>query len=149
MVLFNLLHILAATVWVGGMFFAYMVLRPSAAKVLKPPERLRLWDNVFGRFFHWVWLAIFLLFTSGLYMVYQAGGIGQVARHVHLMLLLGILMLALFIYLFFFCYVRFNLLVEEKDWTAAGALLATMRKLVAVNLVMGLLTIAIAIIGGA
>ena len=24
------LHVLAAVIWVGGMFFAYMVLRPSA-----------------------------------------------------------------------------------------------------------------------
>ncbi|MES1982833.1 MAG: CopD family protein [Pseudomonadota bacterium] len=149
MALFKLLHILAVVVWVGGMFFAYMVLRPSAAGVLKQPERLRLWDSVFGRFFHWVWLAILLLFASGLYMVYQAGGIGRVPSYVHLMLLLGIVMLLLFVYIFFFCYVRFNLLVDEKNWTPAGALLATMRKLIAVNLVIGLLTIAIAVVGRA
>ena len=28
------LHVLAALVWVGGMFFAWMVLRPAAATVL-------------------------------------------------------------------------------------------------------------------
>ena len=31
------LHILAAVVWVGGIFFAYMVLRPSAGP-LEPPD---------------------------------------------------------------------------------------------------------------
>ncbi len=29
MALFKLLHILAVVIWIGGMFFAYMVLRPS------------------------------------------------------------------------------------------------------------------------
>ena len=30
----NLVHLLAAVVWVGGMFFAYMALRPVAASLL-------------------------------------------------------------------------------------------------------------------
>ncbi len=45
------LHVLAATVWVGGMFFAWMVLRPAAVAMLQAPERLRLWTDVFRRFF--------------------------------------------------------------------------------------------------
>jgi uncharacterized membrane protein len=35
------LHVLAVVVWVGGMFFAYMVLRQSAGP-LEPEARLRL-----------------------------------------------------------------------------------------------------------
>ena len=42
-----LLHSLAATVWVGGMFFAYVVLRPVAGG-LEGPARLALWRGVFG-----------------------------------------------------------------------------------------------------
>jgi len=38
------LHVLAAVVWVGGMFFAWMVLRPAAVSALQPPERLMLWS---------------------------------------------------------------------------------------------------------
>ena len=38
-----LLHLLGVVVWVGGMFFAYMALRPVAATVLGPPLRLGLW----------------------------------------------------------------------------------------------------------
>jgi uncharacterized membrane protein len=37
------LHVLAALVWVGGMFFAWMVLRPAAVKALEGPARLTLW----------------------------------------------------------------------------------------------------------
>ena len=36
------LHLVAAVIWVGGMFFAYMALRPAAATVLEPPARLQL-----------------------------------------------------------------------------------------------------------
>lgn len=34
------LHVLAAVIWVGGMFFAWMVLRPAAVSQLQAPERL-------------------------------------------------------------------------------------------------------------
>ena len=30
------LHVLAAMIWVGGMFYAYMAMRPAAAQVLQP-----------------------------------------------------------------------------------------------------------------
>ena len=50
----NAVHVLAAVIWVGGMFFAVLVLRPSAG-ALKPSDRLPLWGRVFGKFFPLVW----------------------------------------------------------------------------------------------
>lgn len=44
------LHVLAALIWVGGMFFAWMILRPAAMAALEGPARLKLWANVFQRF---------------------------------------------------------------------------------------------------
>lgn len=141
MTLYKLLHLLSVVVWVGGMFFAYMVLRPCAADVLPPPERLRLWDKVLARFFNWVWGAVYLLFSSGLYMIYQYGGLGAVPHYLHLMLMLGLVMFAIFAYVFFSAYVRLNLAVANKEWEKAAAALATVRKLVALNLSLGVLTI--------
>ena len=92
MTLFKLIHLLAVLVWVGGMFFAYVVLRPAAVEVLEPPHRLRLWDAVFRRFFNWVWGAVGALLVSGLYMIYLYGGIAHAARHVQIMLVLGLVM---------------------------------------------------------
>lgn len=143
----KLLHLLSIVVWVGGMFFAYVVLRPSAAAVLPPPERLRLWDSVFSNFFNWVWAAIFLVLVSGFYMIYLLGGFAQVPLYINLMLLLGSVMMLIFVYVFFRCYVPFNQLVGKQDWPGAGAMLATIRKLVAVNTTIGLLTIAVVLIG--
>ena len=73
MALLVALHVLAAVVWVGGMFFAYMVLRPAAGP-LETAERLALWHRVFGRFFPWVWACIVLLLVSGYVMLFRAFG---------------------------------------------------------------------------
>ncbi len=147
MAILKLLHVLSIVIWVGGMFFAYMVLRPSAAEILQPPERLRLWQEVFSRFFKWVWLAVILALASGFYMIVLYGGMALVPRYIHVMLLLGIVMTLIFIYVFFSCYQRLSRMVEVQEWQKAGAMLAKIRKLVALNLVIGLLTIAVAILG--
>jgi uncharacterized membrane protein len=147
MALFKLIHLLSVVLWVGGMFFAYMVLRPTAAEVLQPPERLQLWDKVFSRFFNWVWSATFLMLVSGLYMIYQYGGMAHVPHFVHVMLLLGLAMFAIYVYVFFGQYVHFNLAVAAKDWAKAGAILVTIRKLVATNLSLGILTFAVVAFG--
>lgn len=63
------LHVLAALVWVGGMFFAWLILRPAAVAALDGPARLRLWVEVFQRFFVWVWIAIAVLAISGVIMI--------------------------------------------------------------------------------
>jgi uncharacterized membrane protein len=147
MLFMKLIHLLSIVVWVGGMFFAYVVLRPSAAEVLQPPERLRLWDKVFSGFFNWVWLAVFLVLVSGLYMIYLFGGVATLPLYINLMLLMGVVMTMIYVYVFFKCYVQFNRLVAKQEWPAAGAMLGTIRKLVGLNLTIGLLTIAVAVIG--
>jgi len=147
MSLMKLMHLLAVVVWVGGMFFAYVVLRPAAVDVLQPPERLRLWDKVFSRFFNWVWLAVFLVLVSGFYRIYLMGGFAHLPLYINLMMSMGIVMVAIYVYVFFKCYAQFTRLVAKSEWPAAGAMLGTIRKLVGLNLTIGLLTIAVAAIG--
>jgi uncharacterized membrane protein len=147
MTLFKLIHLLAALIWVGGMFFAYVVLRPAAVEILEPPQRLRLWDAVFRRFFIWVWGAVATLMISGLYLVYLYGGIAHAARYIHIMLAVGLAMMVIYGYVFFACYVPFNLHVAKQRWKEAGQMLGKIRKLIAVNLALGLLTVCVAVIG--
>ena len=68
------LHTLAAVIWVGGMFFAHMIVRPSVVP-LDLAIRFQLWRRIFSRFFQWVWLCIAVLLVSGFAMVLfvQAG----------------------------------------------------------------------------
>jgi len=96
-----MLHVVAAVVWVGGMFFAYMVLRQSAGP-LEPAVRLALWHRVFRRFFPWVWASIVLLLLSGYGMIFlYLGGFAGAGLHVYVMQGTGILMMLLFLHLFF------------------------------------------------
>jgi uncharacterized membrane protein len=135
------LHVLAAVVWVGGMFFAYVVLRPSAGP-LEPPVRLTLWRRVFGRFFPWVWASIVLLLASGYGMVFlYLGGFAGVGAHVHIMQATGILMMLLFLHLFFGPWRRFGAAVDRNEFAEAAKRLNQIRQIVAINLTLGLVTV--------
>lgn len=138
MILAKYLHILGFTVWVGGMFFAYMVLRPVAAAKLEPPQRLTLWSEVFGTFFPWVWLSVALILGSGLYMMAM---IGKPPLYVTAMLVLGVVMMAIFAHVFFAPYKRLKAAVAMQDWKSGGAALGQIRKLIGANLILGMLTI--------
>ena len=139
------LHLLAAVIWVGGMFFAYMALRPAAASLLEPPLRLRLWSQVFTRFFRWVTAAVIVLPATGYWMVFTVfGGMAGIGLHIHLMHGIGIAMVLLFGHLYFGPYRRMNLAIEKQDWKDAGARLASIRKIVAANLSLGLIVVIIA-----
>ena len=141
------LHILAACIWVGGMFFAYVCLRPVAADILELPARLTLWRGVFERFFKWVGLAIVALIISGHFMIAMYGGMKVVGIHVHIMLLLGYIMFGIFGHVFFAPFKRLKAAVDNQDWPAGAAQLNTIRKMVGINLVIGLITIAVASAG--
>lgn len=138
------LHAIAATVWVGGMFFAYLVLRPSVPGIEHPPERLKLWDRVFEKFFFWVWIAVVALPSTGYYQLYSDfEGFGGAGAHIHIMHLTGWLMIVLFVYLYMKPYAAFREAVVAEDWPTAGANLDTIRKVVATNLVIGVFTVVI------
>jgi uncharacterized membrane protein len=143
-----LLHVVAAVIWVGGMFFAYMFLRPVAASQLEPPARLTLWVGVFGRFFPWVWASVAVILASGFWMIFAVfGGMGSVGLYVHAMLGLGVLMMLIFFHVFFAPYGRLKRAVAAQDWPAGGKALSQIRMLVGINTLIGLLTFAIGAAG--
>jgi len=138
-----IVHILSALVWVGGMFFAHQVLRPAAA-ALDPALRLPLWARVFDRFFAWVIAAIVLLLASGYALVFGLyGGFRAVPLYVNLMQAVGIVMIALFFHLYFAPWRRFRRAVARQDWAESGRQLGQIRTIVTVNLVLGLIVVAI------
>ena len=143
MILLVALHALAAVVWVGGMFFAYMVLRPAAGP-LEPALRLALWRRVFSGFFPWVWASIAVLLASGYAMLFiHFGGFARAGLHIHVMQATGILMMLLFLHLFFVPWRRFSRAVETGALAEAAKELDQIRRIVAINLVLGLLTVTV------
>lgn len=141
------LHLLSAVIWVGGMFFAYMALRPAAAGVLDPPRRLSLWSHTLARFFPWVWLSIILLPLTGYWMIFRHfGGMAHVGVSIHIMQALGILMILIFLHVFFAPFRRLRRAVDAGDTPGAGRQLTRIRWLVLTNLLLGII---VTVIGAA
>jgi len=142
MIAYLALHVLGAVIWVGGMFFAHLMLRPSVG-MLEPAIRLPLWRRVLTRFFLWVWLAVAALLLSGFAMIAALGGFRAVGGYIHAMMGIGLLMMALYTHLYFAPWQRFRAAVGREDWALAQQSLNQIRFVVTVNLVLGLLTVVI------
>lgn len=140
------LHIAGVVLWVGGMFFAWMCLRPVAAVQLEPPARLKLWAAVFARFFPWVWAAVSAILLSGV-VTLSFVGMKQAPLHWHAMLLLGLVMVGIFVYVVHGPYRKLNAAIAGQDWPAGGVVLGQIRQLIGTNLILGVVTIAVATLG--
>lgn len=147
------IHLLSVIVWIGGMVFAQFFLRPALA-TLAPPERLRLMHAVLGRFFNAVLVAAGLILGSGIWMI------GRIARQTAqsglkfnmplewmAMAVLGVVMLGILGYIRFALYQHLTRAVADAAWPAAGAALASIRTWVMVNLGIGVVIVAVTLIG--
>ncbi len=139
------LHLLGAVVWVGGMFAAYLCLRPAAG-ALEAPQRLQLWRGFFAKFFIWVWVSIVLLLGSGYWMLISTfGGFKGAPLYINLMQAFGLIMVALFAWLFHGPWLKFKRAVDAKDWPAAAGHIGLIAKIIQINLPLGLIVV---VIGG-
>jgi uncharacterized membrane protein len=137
------LHLISVVLWVGGMFLAYVAVRPAAA-ALEPPQRLALWEGIFRRFFPWVWVAVILILGSGFFMMHH---MSPVPPYVLVMAVIGLVMSMIFMHIFFAPFGRLKRAVAAQDWKSGGAALGQIRMLVGVNLALGLLNVAVAVLG--
>lgn len=144
--LLKFLHVAGVVIWVGGMFFAWMCLRPVAAVNFEPPARLKMWADVFARFFPWVWGSVSAILLSGLTTL-VATGMRQAPLHWHVMLLLGLSMSAIFVYVFMGPYSHLKGAVNAQNWVSGAKALGQIRRLIGVNLLLGSVTMAVALLG--
>lgn len=136
------LHTLAAVIWVGGMFFAYMAMRPAVVEVVEPSQRGLLWHRTLNRFFLWVWVSIAVLLLTGYWMVFSVfGGMAGAGWHVHLMQGVGIVMMLVFLHVYFAPFRRLRLAIADSNPEEAGRRVGQIRKLVAFNLVLGVIVV--------
>lgn len=145
-----LLHLLGVIVWIGGMAFAHFCLRPVAAAQLPPPQRLPLLSAVLGRFFVLVGVGLAFIWISGIARFAQVGGQGipnAIPAHWHAMAGVGAGMTAIYLLIVLRFYPRLRAAVASQTWPAGGAAMDSIRKLVFVNLILGLVTVAIAVLG--
>jgi uncharacterized membrane protein len=139
------LHLLSAVIWVGGMFFAYMFLRPVAATQLEPPVRLTLWVGTFKKFFPFVWLAVLFLPLTGYMMIFDIwASMANTPLYVHIMNGLGIVMILIYLHVYFAPFNRLKEAVIKQDWPEGGKNLNIIRKMIGINTMIGLIVIIIA-----
>ena len=142
-------HVLGVVIWVGGMFVLHFAVRPSAARLQEPSVRLTFLSSTLARFMAWAALAIVVLLASGLAMIFVSGGFRNAHLSVHLMLAVGLVMMLMYLHIRFAPFKRMRAAVVTGDWAVAAANLDVVRKMVSINLVLGVITIAIATIGRA
>ncbi|CAB3771147.1 CopD family protein [Paraburkholderia humisilvae] len=137
------LHLLGVAVWIGGMVFANFCLRPALGD-LSPQLRLPLWESVFARFFNWVGVSVIVILLSGGFLLSQYGG-AHASWPLHTMAGFGIVMMLIFGHIRFAVFPRIRRAVQAQKWPDGANAVATVRRLVIVNLVLGVVTIGVAV----
>ncbi|GBH19475.1 Uncharacterized membrane protein [Pseudomonas syringae pv. actinidiae] len=127
------------------MFFAWMVLRPAVIAALEGPARLKVWVQVFPRFFVWVWAAVIVLPVTGIGMIQlNFTGFETAPRYVQIMMGLYVVMVALFLRIHSLQLPELRRAVDAGQWAEGAAALGHIRRLVGINLIIGLAVVALA-----
>ena len=136
-------HHLGAVVWVGGMFGAYVCLRP-AARELEAPQRLRLWRQYLQKFFPWMWASVLAQLLSGYWLLFTMyGSFAAAPLYINLMQAIGWVKIALFAWMFFVPWREFNYDIEAQNLSAAIANIKRIEKIVLASLLLGIIALAI------
>ncbi len=150
--MYNLLvfiHLACAIVWMGGMTFMLLALRPAALATMEAQPRARLMVAVMQRFFLAVCGAVVgLLLTGGhLYTSsFRASktvmGAGVVPLGWDVMAGLGLLMFLVFGHIYFAGFRKFRRAVAAAEWPLAAKAAGQIHTLVVTNFCLGWLAIA-------
>jgi len=140
------LHLLGVIIWVGGMFFAHMVLRGAVGKMLEPRQRLQLMIKVFDGFFPWVWFSVLAILTSGYWMLFVFNGM-EIHFWLLFMSLVGTLMAVIFVFVYLLPYHQLGAALKIHDIPKAVASITLIRQLILTNLILGLLVTLAAMFG--
>jgi uncharacterized membrane protein len=135
-------HLLSAVLWVGGMFYAVVVLRP-ALDTLDATPRLQMHMLTLKRFFRVVWVVMPAMLLTGWAMVFAVwGGFAALPWSINVMQTLALLMALIFLYIFFSPWQRLRRAIRPGP-----ELLPRIRQLVTLNLGLGVVTIVVGALG--
>lgn len=150
---FKLIHLLALFVWIGGMFFSHFFLRKPLA-TLPAAQRFAFVQHVMRRFFNAVSVSVVLVLLTGLWMIgrtakqmSRAGLSFEAPWSWTAMSVLGVVMILVFVRIRLGPYRRLSRAVKREDWNNAGVALASIRQWIVANIVLGVLVIAIGVMG--
>ncbi|GGM07344.1 CopD family protein [Pseudomonas asuensis] len=139
------IHVLAAVLWVGSLFFAWVILHPVVAATLDTPTRIRFWNALFPRFFRWVWGAVITLPVTGIGILHlNFNGFETAPRYIQIMMGLYLAMVALFLKIHAIQLPQLRRSVSGQDWLAAAQVLKQIRTLAGFNLLLGISVVIVA-----
>lgn len=138
--LYELLHLAAAILWLGGMGFMMFALRPAAG-LLQPSVRLPFLAMALGRFFAVVWVAIAVLLLTGLQALTSPGA-GGTPPGWHVMAGIGSLMCLIFAHLYFVPFRRLKQAVVQANWPEGARHMKQVATLAMLNFALGWIAIA-------
>ncbi|MES9991221.1 MAG: CopD family protein [Candidatus Thiodiazotropha sp.] len=140
------LHLLGVIVWVGGMFFAHMVMRPVLNTTLEPEDRVPLLLGVFDHFFPWVWGSVIAILASGFWMLFAIyeNGIGF---WLEFMAMTGLIMSAIFVYIYSVPYKQLGAAINSGDKPKVVMAVTRIRRLILLNLILGLSVTLVTVLG--
>lgn len=143
------IHLVCAIVWMGGMAFMLLALRPAAMATLEAQPRARLMVAVMRRFFLAVCIAIVGLLATGGHLYTSAFrasksvvGAGVVPLGWDIMAGVGVLMFLIFGHIYFAGFKKFQRAVAAGEWPVAAKAAAQIHGLVITNFCLGWLAIA-------
>ena len=142
-------HVAGAAFWVGGMATMHLAVRPAAAAVLEPPQRLPFMAAALGRFLRGVDVSLAALWISGMAMFMAIGGFRGAHWRIHAMFTLALVMTLVYGFIRGRAFPALRRAVADQQWPTAAGQLATVRQLVALNLGLGTLVFAVALVGRA
>lgn len=143
------LHLAGAAFWVGGMATMHLAVRPAAVAVLEPPQRLAFMAAALARFLRGVDISLALLWISGMVMFMAIGGFRGAHWRIHAMFTLALVMTAVYGFIRARAFPALRQAVAQQQWPQGAAALGRVRQLVALNLGLGTLVFAVALVGRA
>ena len=142
-----LLHLVAINIWVGGSFFAIVILG-RVIKKLETQQQMVVWQLVLQRFFLWAWIAVAVLLISGAALIQlRYAGFRNIPLHIMLMGVIALVMVLVFLFIYLVPYRHFRRHVELGDMDACLQQLHIIRIAGMINLVLGI-SIVFVITGG-
>jgi len=151
-VILDWLHLVATTVWIGGIAFNILVLRPSLS-VIEPAKRVKLMGTVLKRFIYVAWLSIGVLVFTGIFLgrgdpdalLSSNYGIALIIKHAIVVVMTVIVALVSFVF-----FPKLKMFLSEIDVKAHDAtklpselaiLLGKIVALVKLNLTLGVIVL--------
>ena len=136
------LHLLAVTLWVGGMAYALLVLRPRLG-LLDATPRMNVHLQTLRRFFRLVWHVMpIALITGWSMLVFKEGGFAHAPWFVNTMQGLAIIMAIVFAWGFFAPYRRLRRAIRPTATQLDAA-----RTPLSINLALGATIVLVACLG--